>query len=101
VRYAWFALYLFPFLLMLVYPYRMLVPYEKALQKLCELTFSKMDAEGTLANTQSLTGALGVQVVRPSVGHVCLKRVPTQSCSVKCALYRTATDGDSPGCTVL
>ena len=28
----------------------------------------------------------------PSVGHVCLKQVPTQDYTVKCALYRTATD---------
>eukprot|EP00935_MAST-01C_sp_MAST-1C-sp1_P000638 g638.t1 len=60
VRYGWILFYLFPFLIMLAYPYRSLVPYDEASKELCKVTFKELQADGTL--TQLQTAAASVKV---------------------------------------
>jgi hypothetical protein len=61
VRSAWILMYLVPFLIMLGYPYRALVPYDSASRRLCEITFTELEADGTLHSMQSVAEPLGLE----------------------------------------
>jgi hypothetical protein len=63
LRIAWILFYLIPFMIMLAWPYRSLVPYDDASKELCKVTFKQLEADGTLGTMKTVGAQLDVKTV--------------------------------------